>query len=275
MRLHTLLLFGLLFLSSCFKNKDDANWNTTENVSYGSHSSQVFDIYIPKNSTDQTKVFILIHGGGWVAGKKADMNAVLTAMKTKFPDYAFVNLEYQLASPEKPAFPMQLNDIDLALKKIEESGYALSKQYALLGVSAGGHLSLLHAYKNNSSGKIKMACSIVGPTDLISPDYANDPNVPAIVYQATGHTFSTSDPYLKENSPLHIVDSGNVVPSILFYGKKDYLIPVSQGKSLIDKLQTLHNESKYILYSGGHFNWSKLDNEDMMDELKAFVDLHF
>ena len=46
------------------------------NVSYGSNSEQVFDIYLPANRSDDTKIMILVHGGGWTSGDKADRNGV-------------------------------------------------------------------------------------------------------------------------------------------------------------------------------------------------------
>ena len=36
-------------------------------VSYGSDENQVFDIYLPENRTNATKILILIHGGSWVS----------------------------------------------------------------------------------------------------------------------------------------------------------------------------------------------------------------
>ena len=43
------------------------------NVSYGSDENQVFDIYLPENRTNNTKILILIHGGSWISGDKLDI----------------------------------------------------------------------------------------------------------------------------------------------------------------------------------------------------------
>ena len=40
-------------------------------ISYGSEAGQDMDIYLPANRSASTKVFVLVHGGGWHAGDKA------------------------------------------------------------------------------------------------------------------------------------------------------------------------------------------------------------
>ncbi len=82
-------LFLVMGLLSC--SKDDSN-NTIENldasksyqelnISYGDHSDQKFDIYLPANRTLGTKIMVLVHGGGWSAGDKEDMDAFATIIQ--------------------------------------------------------------------------------------------------------------------------------------------------------------------------------------------------
>ena len=55
------------------------------NVSYGNDSDQVFDLYLPYNRTSATKTIILVHGGGWTAGDKADMNDIVEIIQSQLP----------------------------------------------------------------------------------------------------------------------------------------------------------------------------------------------
>jgi acetyl esterase/lipase len=48
--------------------------NLQKNISYGADADQVYDIYLPVERTEMTKILILVHGGGWTSGDKADMN---------------------------------------------------------------------------------------------------------------------------------------------------------------------------------------------------------
>ncbi|HNN72718.1 MAG TPA: hypothetical protein PKG89_15825, partial [Ferruginibacter sp.] len=84
-------LFFLLFsvsilLSSCIKDEPGGGTGggtgggspLTERIildtAYGTAPAQKMDIYLPAGRTAATKLIILIHGGGWEAGDKADMN---------------------------------------------------------------------------------------------------------------------------------------------------------------------------------------------------------
>src|SRR6476620_4903920 len=69
------------------------------NVFYGKHAQQELDYYLPvnRNSSD-TKVLILIHGGGWVGGDKRDFNTTVDSLKNELNDFASFNINYRLAT---------------------------------------------------------------------------------------------------------------------------------------------------------------------------------
>src|SRR5690606_20277036 len=115
----------------------------------------VYDIDLPEGHNSTTKVLILVHGGAWYAGSKADMATIATFARLQFPQHAIVNMEYRLATVENPAYPKQINDIQAVIDHIESSGYNISEQYAFLGTSAGAHLSMLYAYNFDTEHKVK------------------------------------------------------------------------------------------------------------------------
>jgi acetyl esterase/lipase len=43
------------------------------------------DIYLPANRTANTKSLILIHGGGWTSGSKAEFDTYIDSFKTRLP----------------------------------------------------------------------------------------------------------------------------------------------------------------------------------------------
>lgn len=45
---------------------------TLENVAYGTHHKQKFDVWLPKNATSKTPAVIYFHGGGWTGGSIVD-----------------------------------------------------------------------------------------------------------------------------------------------------------------------------------------------------------
>ncbi|MBK7289651.1 MAG: hypothetical protein IPI78_05040 [Chitinophagaceae bacterium] len=64
------------------------------NVAYGTDAQQKMDIYLPANRTaTNTKVLILIHGGGWTSGDKTDFSsALIDTLNKRFPNYAILIL---------------------------------------------------------------------------------------------------------------------------------------------------------------------------------------
>src|SRR5215203_2040597 len=103
MRNYTVILLACaLFLLSC--KKDDAPVDntplqalTTYNVAYGNDAQQKMDIYLPGGrKTDSTKVIVMVHGGAWAEGDKADFDPYVAVLRQRFPDYAIFNINYRL-----------------------------------------------------------------------------------------------------------------------------------------------------------------------------------
>ena len=277
-----LLTILLAFLtSSCTKDAVDApnaNLNASEyfeqlNISYGSESDQKFDLYLPSNRSSSTKVIILIHGGGWSAGDKAEMNGIKDIVRKDFPKIAIVNINYRLADANNSPYPMQIDDITAIITHLKNNQdfYVMSDDIGFIGVSAGAHLSLLWSYAFDTYKNVKMVCSIVGPTNLADDAYINSESqeLKDLILQ-----FGTDIDGLKEVSPLYQVKA-NAPPTILFYGAQDPLIPISQGASLNAKLQELNVPHEYTLYPNGGHGWIGLDLLDTSIKLKAFIDTYY
>jgi len=282
-----LLTFSILFISIISCNDD----NTTEvplektefkDVTYGEHQQQKYDIYLPKNrNANSTKVFILIHGGGWIEGDKKDMNDFATELQKSYPDYAVVNINYRLASINNSPFPMQIDDIKSIISHLKQKKeeYQISNQYALIGTSAGGHLSMLYAYAHDSKKEVDMVASIVGPTNLTDDAYVNATGAGfqylfALIQQITGINFKTNSDYFVGVSPLHVA-TNSASPTILFYGGKDPLIPVSQGIDMHAKLDQLGVTNEFTLYPEEGHGWEGENLFDTITKLRVFINTHF
>lgn len=269
----------LIALTSC--NTDSVATDTSQektllNVSYGNHSQQKFDLYLPANrSASTTKTLILIHGGGWTGGDKGDMNYVTNIVKQYLPGYAVANMNYRLASSGNPAFPMQIDDITSVINKLKNtSDYAISDNFGFIGVSAGGHLSLLYSYAYNANNNIKMACSIVGPTDFTDPNYTNNAFMVSMFESVTGVSYSDNPTYYQQLSPLYRATAA-APPTILFYGNQDPLIPTTQGVNMHARLDQLGVYNEFTLYNGGHGDWPIADQLDAYGKLVAFIQNKF
>jgi acetyl esterase/lipase len=240
-------------------------------VSYGSDDKQKFDIYLPANRNSATKTLILVHGGSWIAGDKTDMNTVLTLLKINFPNYAICNINYRLATTQRTAFPMQLDDIQTVISSLKTSNYSISNQYALIGASAGGHLSMLYSYTRNTANEIKMVCSIVRPTNFSDPEYTMNPLFVNSFLLVAGTTYQQNPTFIRSLSPLFTATRTSP-PTILFYGNKDPLVPINQGPDMSKKLKELGVNSELYVYNGGHLtDWSFSDINDVNTKLTVFI----
>ena len=279
----TIYILNLLIISifsSC--NKDEPtiiNENPTVaqeqmNVSYGTDSKQTFDLFLPANrSSKTTKTLILIHGGGWVGGDKADMIAILSLVRNKLPNYAIVNMNYRLATADKPAFPMQIDDIALVINKLKSENYKISKDFGLIGISAGAHLSMLYGYGYNTDKNIKMVASLVGPANFTDSNYLTNGENDIFTF-IFGATYSGNETLYRQNSPLFRATNVSP-PTLLLYGNEDPLVPITQGQDMFNKLNSLGVYNEFKLYNGGHLTWSASDFTDAETRIINFIKKKF
>jgi acetyl esterase/lipase len=248
-------------------------------VSYGDDPEQKMDIYLPAGRmTDLTKVFLVVHGGGWKEGDKADLNFLVVYLKTNFPDHAIVNINYRLGTLENIGYPRQIQDLQAAIKHLNDNvkEYHLSKNYAMIGVSAGAHLSMLYSYRYNSARQVKAVCSLVGPADFSDPNYeGNGLFASGLRYFVGDYPSYSSNPAIyNEISPARYISLFSP-QTILFYGTQDELVPQSQGEILHNKLNQFLVYNEYHEYDMGHIGWTVEQLNDMETKMTSFFTLHF
>lgn len=279
------IIFLVLFpifsnISANAQNLSPKDSITLKNVSYGKSEEQLIDIFLPANRNSKTKVFVLLHGGGWQKGSKSKMDYMVRNLKNEFPNYAIVNVNYRLATAESPAFPKQIDDITAVFEhlKTNESNYKISKNFAFIGSSAGAHLGLLYAYGFDKNNSIKAICDIIGPVDFTDPSYTLNPkfDTSQLKNLVGGEVTYAKNPdiYVKV-SPAHYV-SKKSPKTIMFYGEVDPLVPKTQGPILKEKLDKnkVYNEL-YLYPSEGHGRWSKGTTKDIQKKMYDFFRNNF
>ena len=272
----------LLFLTFACNTSTDKNQEeplvaqTLLNISYGNDSEQIADIYLPAGRNENTKTIILVHGGGWSGGSKADMSYFIPTLQSQFPDYAIVNTDYRLATSESPGFPKQIEDLQKLIVNLKNGDYHISNDFAMIGTSAGAHLSMLYAYNYDPSNEVKALCSIVGPTDFTDPAYTGNPLFQSGLFYLVGNVNPQTNPeiFIDVSPVTHV--SAQSPPTILLYGGQDPLIPASQAPRLKDRLDdfNVYNEM-YIYAEGGHGNWDAATTLDFTGKLFTFLESKF
>jgi acetyl esterase/lipase len=265
-----------MFFSSCQKEEDSIGQDqpvTMLNVPYGSNAQQKMDVYLPAvRSTTATKVIIMIHGGGWSTGDKADFNQYVDSLKKREPTYAIFNINYRLANPPD-LFQAQENDVRTAVEFIynNRTEYRISDKFVLVGTSAGGHLALLQGYKHTAPVKVKAIIDFFGPTDLVEM-YNNPPNplVPGLLTSVIGGTPTTQSLLYQISSPLNYVTSQSS-PTLILHGDIDIIVSPSQSILLKNKLQTSSVVHQYIFYPTEGHGWVGTNLIDSFDKIQAFL----
>jgi acetyl esterase/lipase len=244
------------------------------NVSYGADALQKMDVYLPGGRTaNSTKVIILIHGGGWNQGDKADFASYVDTLKKRLPDYAIFNINYRLATGTTNFFPTQENDVKAAIDFIysKRAEYAISDKFVYLGASAGAHLALLQAYKNTTTIRPKAVIDFFGPTDMV--DMYNNPTnplIPGALVQVVGGTPTTQAGLYASSSPINFV-SAQSPPTIILHGGLDILVSPTQSTTLKTRLTTLGVVNQYVFYPTENHGWTGPNMIDSFDKIQAFL----
>jgi len=121
--------------------------NPDKSLSYGKSDDQVIDFYHSAKLSDS--IIILIHGGYWRPEYDRKHLAPFAKALTN-AGWSVALIEYRIIIGNPDA---AMNDVNSAIEEV-------AKQYSkiiLMGHSAGGHLALLAAQKNETSGVIALA----------------------------------------------------------------------------------------------------------------------
>lgn len=272
-----LLLTLTIGLVACKKeNEKTPAYEKKVNLAYGTDARQVMDLYLPAGGA--TKLIVLIHGGAWTNGDKADFDVYISELQRRLPEYALANINYRLYNTTngQNKFPAQEEDVKAAVDFLKkQSGEFRSLQhFILLGASAGGHLALLQGYKHADIAKPKAIISFFGPSDFTY--LYNNPGlsvVPPMLAALIGGTPDQQTALYKSYSPIHYVTAQSP-PTLLLQGGKDELVPAAQSTRLVAKLNDAGVPNEYIFYPTEGHSWTGPNLDDSFNKVEAFIRKH-
>ena len=245
---------------------DNARISLTD-IEYGKHERQKVDIFIPWQIKSDSGVILFIHGGGWHQGDKAGHYHDCEHFCSL--GYICATMNYRFVSEELSVFD-ELDDVTSALKAVKEKcaelGFNIDKAI-LSGGSAGSHLSLMYAYTRSSEAPVPIAavCVYCPPVDCSKPDFLlgisgefenwkYDILSKCCGVKLTKETFMNDEQQaaLKRISPTEYV-SPDVVPTAIFQGKADELIPYEHTLAFLGLLTENKIKNDLVTYeNSGH-----------------------
>lgn len=213
---------------------------THEAVTTGTARTLAVDIYEPETAANGVAV-ILLHGGGWRFGHRADVEPFAEALAGH--GFTAIAAEYRLLG-EAP-WPAQLDDV-LAVVRWAA---ARRSHVVLQGFSAGGHLALLAAAK---LPEVDAVVAFFAPPSLAPDPSAAGPDEAAMLLGP-----GASAAAIAAASPITQVGP-SFPPVFLLGGTDDPLVPPHATLALFTELRAHFVAAELHLYSGHTHEFARL-----------------
>jgi acetyl esterase/lipase len=240
------------------------------------------DMARPAEGSGPFPAVLVIHGGGWRAGNKADNRPALA----EFAKRGYVAISPQYRFCPKETFPAQVHDVKAAVRwlRSHKDEYKVDPDHiGAVGFSAGGHLSMMLGLTGPEDGlegdippgapssKVQAVVNYFGPTDFAATDLP-DVTQP-IVKEFLGGTPADKPDVAAKASPLTFVTSDDP-PILTFQGTKDPLVPYSQAEKLTAAMAKSGVPGRTELLIGAGHGWGGSEITRTMSETFAFFDQH-
>lgn len=229
-------------------------------VPYGADPMHVMDIY---PTAEPSPVVVVVHGGRWIARDKADIHVQATAERIAEEDFAVFNINYRLATDERPGYPMMTDDVAAAVDWIRAHASEYGGRPAdinLVGGSSGAQLTARASQLINAAtpGTIRRQVLLSGPMDfvrIVRPANGEPPpdglRVGVETYLGCSPSACT-DAQLTEPSPLYNIDGATGAPTLLVNSDRE-MIPLDHATDMHAALLAAGGVSSLIVLPGdGH-----------------------
>ena len=249
-------------------------------TAYGTDAKQKMNIYLPAGRTAATKLLIMIHGGGWQSGDKADAEytQAIALLRQKWPELAIANINYRLTSNSSVHYNEIMSDVSTAVNFMinNKGNFVTSDTLVMMGASAGAHLATLYTYKYNTAGYVKCVADFFGPVKLSHWDWYNSYNiwvgqsVKDVLTKFNGAPWDL--PLYDSNSPYSVATAQSK-PTIIFHGTIDVIVPIYQSQWFKSRLTALGVPNEYCEYFDGH-GFNSTNMTDAVNKSVVFFKTH-
>ncbi|SLN60263.1 acetyl esterase [Aquimixticola soesokkakensis] len=223
------------------------------------------DLFVPTQGI-RHPLIVAASGGGWRRGGRADLNHWGAFFARH--GIAFASVDYR-RSTEGAVFPDNLCDLETGICALHAQAQDLGldgARIALLGASAGAHLSALAALGDRLPPLRAMAC-IYGPYDLLKhwqEDIAKSPERSANLTERMLGCGPFDDPLRYHRaSPLRQITTARALPVFLSWGLLDPAIDPQQSLDFAQALQQAgFPVRRRVFPDAGHFWFTEDDLAD-------------
>jgi acetyl esterase/lipase len=241
-----------------------------------------FDLATPKELDHAVPAVVVIHGGGWMGGKRQDMT--MFAKRLAERGYVAPTISYRLAP--KHRFPAQVEDVKAAVRYLRAHADELHidpKRIGAMGGSAGAHLAMMLGAMDSADGlegdggnpeqasKVQAVVSFVGPVNLIFDSYTDVQT--DILTNFLGGSPKEKVEDCRRASPITYINKGDA-PLLCFFGTDDPLISYDQAFQITKALDDADVPGRVELLLGASHGWVGPELERTIDATVSFFDEH-
>ena len=265
------VVYGVGAIEIPVKASPDAN-PSSKSDTVKSEINLLLDVYEPVGLTGKLPAVLVIHGGGWFGGDKADAYNTEVSRSLAADGIVVFSVNYRLVP--KARYPAQLDDVQRAVRwvRAHSDEYGIdAKRMGATGDSAGGHLASLlgtRDTRDNSdeklstfSSKVKCVVDLYGPSDFMAdkstsklPSFAS-----SLVTNFFGIKREDALELYREGSPISHVDKSSAA-FLIMHGDKDPLVPADQSSRLADALKRAGVEVKMIVMLNDGHGFKRAEN---------------
>lgn len=236
--MHPTLLIALSFMSAPLFAFEG---NTRLDVPYAQpkHERHTLDIYAPKDGTNRPIVF-WIHGGGWQAGNKSQVEKKPEAFVEK--DFVFVSTNYRLL-PEAPTINDMAKDIAKAVRWVHDHAKEFGgdpKTFFVMGHSAGAQLAALISTDETYLKAEGLSLAIIKGCVPVDGDTYDVPMQIATVEERIANIYRRkfgNEASQKNLSPVTHVAKNKKIPPFLILHVADHPETKAQSERLAEVLK--------------------------------------
>ena len=247
------------------------------------HRPEKADLFLPAIQSDgkPTPAVLIIHGGGWVAGRKDSPREVALATALAERGFAAMNIDYKLGTPDGSVrcWPQNLHDCKTAIRWLRANSKHLNidpDNIGVIGLSSGGHLACLTGFTQSEDGlepegphenefsDVKCIVDFYGPIDTSKHDDIG----------ILGKTRQEAPWMYRQFSPLSHLNK-NDPPVLIIHGEDDTIVEVQHSRVLSEALAKLEIEHELeIIQGAGHGFGIELAEKNILATLLTFLKRH-
>ena len=233
----------------------------------------LLDVYSPTQSERPRPAVLLIHGGGFVGGSRADADIVAAARHLAEAGYVAFAIDYRLVDLAQPgpAWPAPLDDVQRAVRwvRAQAATYGVDpERIGAYGASAGAglaaHLGVRESLEPADdqlaafSSRVRCVVALAGPMDgTVPPANPGDVDVARALF---GGMPTQVPAVYRDASPVAHVDPASA-PFLIVHGVHDTVVPVAHARRLVAALQEAGIAVDYVeVPDAGHdvFAWERV-----------------